>query len=194
MDIKLKFLLFWKTQFVTILTTDSDFWSIQKIQILTQLLFKFTYSRSFFKDNVVKHNNGVINLLKSYSISRENIVNLRFILLNVQWEVAELQSLRNSKICPTLIEIGLTNLPKYFESQTSHPPKYSKSTRSAKYLIVVIVMYNNKITISKKALSSGILHQLLLTKGTHPEKRRDYYLKKSPSNSILHQSHCKRML
>ena len=31
-------------------------------------------------------------------------------------------------------------------------------------------------------------------KGTRPKKRRDYYLKKSPSSCILHQSHCKRML
>ena len=31
-------------------------------------------------------------------------------------------------------------------------------------------------------------------RGTRPEKRRDYYLKKSPSSGILHQLHCKRML
>ena len=41
----------------------------------------------------------------------------------------------------------------------------------------------------QKRLSSGIL--LLLTRGDRPEKRRYYYLKKSPSNCILHQSHSK---
>ena len=38
---------------------------------------------------------------------------------------------------------------------------------------------NIKITISKETPPSSILYQLSLTKGDRPEKRRDYYLKKS---------------
>ena len=34
----------------------------------------------------------------------------------------------------------------------------------------------------------------LWQRGTRPEKRRDYYLKKSPSSGILHQLHCQWML
>ena len=41
-------------------------------------------------------------------------------------------------------------------------------------------MWNSNITISKVTLTSSILQQLLLTRGTRPKKRRDYYLKQSP--------------
>ena len=50
-----------------------------------------------------------------------------------------------------------------------------------------------KLLSQKRCHLAEFCISLYWQRGTCPEKRRDYYLKKSPSSGILHQSHCKRM-
>ena len=61
-----------------------------------------------------------------------------------------------------------------------------KSIMRSNNLCGCIRMQNNKITMSKGTVPSGILHQFTLTKGDRTEKRKDNFLKIKPSSDILH--------